>query len=271
MHPIRRAYRSLVKTEERWFRCDTSGSSADILRVFAAPIRLTALQCKALDTLVIDLCKSDEALWEQVDKDTRYDIRRAERDGVQVRSDVETGTDWLTLFKADYEQLRRRKSLDVLRTWQIEELVARGALSASTSHDASGAILTWHVYVVSAERARLLHSVTRLNDAADAGMRAMIGRANRHHHWRDILRFRDEGKREYDLGGIYRGTEDNAKKTISDFKSQFGGRPVTVYDATIALTWRGRLGLMAAERVRSLGAAFRKARAPADTRAELRP
>ena len=74
-------------------------------------------------------------------------------------------------------------------------------------------------------------------------MAAYIGRANRLHHWLDVLRFRDEGFAIYDFGGWYAGTANDELLRINRFKESFGGEVVLQYNCDQALSWKGMLAL----------------------------
>jgi hypothetical protein len=81
-------------------------------------------------------------------------------------------------------------------------------------------------------------------------MAAYFGRANRLHHWSDILRFRDERFAIYDFGGWYPGTHDQALLRVNLFKESFGGELVTQYNCDQGVTWKGNLGLWLARVIR---------------------
>jgi len=55
---------------------------------------------------------------------------------------------------------------------------------------------------------------------------ALVGRANRWCHWKDMLYLREQGIRTYDMGGIAVGAEAAAVSGINDFKIRFGGTTV---------------------------------------------
>ena len=74
-------------------------------------------------------------------------------------------------------------------------------------------------------------------------MAAYIGRANRLHHWLDVLRFRDEGFAIYDFGGWYAGRENEELLRINCFKESFGGKVVFHYKCDQGLSWKGSLAL----------------------------
>src|SRR5271156_3508662 len=106
-----------------------------------------------------------------------------------------------------------------------------------------GATVVWHVHAVTQEKATLLHSASHFRQLDDNEARAVVGRANRLLHWRDMLFFKAEGKSVYDFGGWYAGTEDVELLRINQFKEGFGGVRNDQFNGGIALSWRGWLYL----------------------------
>jgi len=86
-----------------------------------------------------------------------------------------------------------------------------------------GATVVWHVHAVTQEKATLLHSASHFRQLDDNEARAVVGRANRLLHWRDMLFFKAEGKSVYDFGGWYASTENVELLRINQFKEGFGG------------------------------------------------
>ena len=99
--------------------------------------------------------------------------------------------------------------------------------------------VAWHVHVAVNRRATLLHSASHFRNLDDNELRAVVGRANRLLHWKDIIGFKAEGLEVYDFGGWYAGSEDQALLKINQFKEGFGGSRVEQVNAALALSWRG--------------------------------
>jgi hypothetical protein len=72
----------------------------------------------------------------------------------------------------------------------------------------------------------------------------MVGRANRYHHWQDIVKFKNLGIATYDLGGWYADTTDPAKININKFKEEFGGELVKHFNCRHGITTKGKLFLL---------------------------
>jgi hypothetical protein len=235
--------RGLITIEEVWFDGPLPAGPADMVRFRQRPLLPDGCTGETFHTLTIDLRRSEEALWDGVQKDVRYEIRRAERDGVGVEFDQQADAAALAALDEAYGGLSRRKSLGALDKGYLRSLAARNMLSISRARATDGASCSWHVYVVDGRRLRLLHSVSEQRDSHSPAERAFIGRANRFHHWRDMMHFRALGYSVYDLGGWYAGSDDEPKLRINRFKEGFGGTLEVSFNALWGLSVKGRAAL----------------------------
>jgi hypothetical protein len=235
--------RGLIRIEEVWFDGPLPAGTADMVRFRQRPRLPEGCTGETFHTLIIDLRQSEDALWDGVQKDVRYEIRRAERDGVVVELDQQANPAALAALEEAYEGLSRRKSLGTLDKGYLRSLAARNMLSISRARAADGASCSWHVYVVDGQRLRLLHSVSEQRDGHSPAERASIGRANRLHHWQDMMHFRARGFSIYDLGGWYAGSDDEPKLRINRFKEGFGGTHEVSFNALWGLSVKGRAAL----------------------------
>lgn len=194
---------------------------------------------KPFSTLTINLLLPEAQLLEGLNRDTKYKVRRAAgKDLVECIHEAGAGDDVCRAFHAFYEAFAVAKGLDRL---PMEQLLARargGTLRFSRAVHA-GATVVWHVHVMGPHSASLLHSASLFRQLDDNEARAVIGRANRLLHWRDMLAFKAEGKRLYDFGGWYAGHEDAELLRINQFKEGFGGQRTDQVNAGLALSWRG--------------------------------
>jgi hypothetical protein len=214
-------------------------------------------------TSILDLREPLDILWNHLDSNTRYDVRRAERDGVKW-VDYDTPTDpTCQEFVDAYATLTHHRGLPPVTAETLAPLRDAGMLKfSSTTHSSFPRdVLTWHAYLVAGERVCLLHSVTvGREDVSDRSIGQLLGRANRLHHWRDIGHFHKLGYKLYDLGGWYAGSSDQRRLGINKFKAEFGGVVTPHYNGVHALSGKGRIlvGLRRARRITS-------DRAPNDT------
>ena len=239
----RRLYHAGIVTEEQWFALAPAQPASDIVMAHALIEMPDCGTKRRRETLLLDLRADEGTIWNGIDKGARYEIRRAEKEGLAVRFYAEIPDRIVAAFDEAYEVLRTRKPLPPLRSGRLRALASSGALRVSSCADSEGEILSWHIYAAKGAAARLLHSVSIFDNADPSARRAKIGRANRFHHWQDILEFKRRGLSVYDFGGIYLGKADPAQQSIAAFKRQFGGVGRTVYDVVVPITWRGQIAV----------------------------
>ena len=238
-----RTYRRLVRTQVLFFAPPDAFPRVDILKLCNLPAPFPGVSNASLPTVVIDLRQPEDALWNGVEPKTRKVIRQAARDGVEVERVQLSAENW-NEFHAAYQKLRgRKKAADPLGIGQIGELIEQGLFVLTASRDTAGNVLSWHGYICGHGRARLINTVSAIDPSRDSQWNNLVGRAHRLHHWKDMLLFKEEGAKAYDLGGVYRGTEDREQINIAKFKTSFGGEPAETYDAVLPLTAKGRLAM----------------------------
>ena len=85
----------------------------------------------------------------------------------------------------------------------------------------------------------MLHSASLFRGKAAAD-RAVVGRANRWLHWRDMLEFKRRGLQRYDWGGMFEDESVPEQASINSFKREFGGAATRTYNCTVPLTFWGK-------------------------------
>lgn len=244
-----RVYRRLVRTRVAFFAVPEALPDADVLKLCNLPEPYPGVANESCPTIVIDLTACEEDLWNAVDPKSRKVIRQAGRDGVTVEPVALTEENWNAFLAAYRRLLGRKQKAGALGVGQISELVAQDRFVVTVSRDANGAILSWHGYVLADGRARMLNTVSAIDPARDSQWNNLVGRANRLHHWQDMLRFKQDGITSFDLGGVYRGADDQEQLNITRFKRSFGGRFADTFDAVLPLTLKGRLALLLVARM----------------------
>jgi hypothetical protein len=243
--------KKFVRIAEGWFGEEPDAAGVDIVRGFQRDAPQADALCREFHTILIDLTRAREALLASMKQGCQYKIRRAgARDGLVYECANAARAEWLARFCDLYDEFTPRKSLPPLdRAW-LMLMAETGALYVSHVSDAaSGDALTWHTHYLSHGRATLLHSASVTPPDADPPTRNRAGRANRFHHWQDMLWFKAEGATVYDLGGWYSGDTDARRLGINRFKEDFGGVVVKNYINERALTFKGRLFLRARQTV----------------------
>lgn len=235
--------RKFVRIAEYWNGEEAYLKGVDIERYFQQPQRIEGMFCRDFYTILIDLLDDPETLLARMKRDTRYEIRRAEREGFIY--DFFSGSD-AAVFKEFcdyYDEFARQKNQPRMRRPWLSLLAESGALNLTRIATPAGDTLVWHGYHCSSQRATLLYSASIFRDDESSAHRNLVGRANRYQHWLDILRFKAQGLSIYDLGGWYEGAEDQKRLSINRFKEEFGGNIVHNYICERASTLKGSLFL----------------------------
>ncbi|MBX9252829.1 hypothetical protein H1Q63_02260 [Desmonostoc muscorum CCALA 125] len=194
-------------------------------------------------TRLIDLTKSHDELWENISSNDRYKIRRAEqKDQVVYEYWERINSDILNKFSDFYDLFALQKGLSKINRTQLKNRVDANVIDISHVKLKNGDSLVWHVYYRSKNRVCLLHSASLKNNN-DTSYQSILGRANRYHHWQDIVRFKNLGISTYDFGGWYTGNTDQEKLGINQFKEKFGGEVVKNFNCVNGITMKGKLYL----------------------------
>jgi hypothetical protein len=242
--------RRFVRIAEAW----ASGGEGqlpevDLVRWFQRDAPMKGAFCRPYPTLVVDLTRPEGRLFSAMKPGTRYEIRRAEREGARWAwwDGRESGV--IDRFAEVYQRFAERRGLPGLDRTRLELMARSGCLVVSAADPGERRPAVWHVYHRDLDRATLLHSASLSADSPDGALRGLHGRANRFQHWQDVRFFKARGDAIYDFGGWYSGSGDPRRLGINRFKEGFGGDLVTVYVCERPLTWRGRVFLAARRRL----------------------
>jgi lipid II:glycine glycyltransferase (peptidoglycan interpeptide bridge formation enzyme) len=209
------------KRKEFWFY-DSEKIDAGIYNVFCysnkkdASIRRNVL---IEQTSIINLEKTEEELFNQINRTFKYHIKKAEKLGVSVKTEffpsIEKCNQIINEFSVFVEEKKIEWNLK-----RIEVLQKINKLIISEAYLNEKKIST-HVYLHDGNRVVLLHSYHQHNRLDEK----IKGYANKFLHWQDIISFKKFGLKLYDLGGI------NMEKHlgISIFKLAFGGDVIDCY------------------------------------------
>ena len=142
-------------------------------------------------------------------------------------------------FCGFYDVFARQKGLPPAYRRGLRAACEARQLVLSTAAHEGGRRIVWHAYIRRAQRAVLLHTVSHFR--ADGSDRALVGRANRWLHWKDMLAFRAEGATDYDWGGLFADENVPEQASINGFKREFGGREIESYNCVVGSTLKGRV------------------------------
>ncbi|GAX39160.1 hypothetical protein NIES4075_01110 [Tolypothrix sp. NIES-4075] len=204
---------------------------------------IESVQSDEFHTRLIDLTKSHDELYESIGKNDRYKIRRAEqKDDVVYEYWEQPDSDIIKIFSDFYDLFALQKGLSKMNRSRLKKRAEAGVLDISCVKLKDGSPLVWHVYYRSKNRVCLSYSASlKKND--DTSYQSILGRANRYHHWQDIVRFKNSGIGIYDWGGWYVGNTDQEKLGINEFKEKFGGEIVKSFNCYRGITIKGKLYL----------------------------
>ncbi|MBV8295512.1 MAG: GNAT family N-acetyltransferase [Acidimicrobiia bacterium] len=240
-----------IAVGELWFEQEPDGTAVDIIRHRGRLTPPDVGEWVPLPTLHADLTAPSDQLLSDVKKNVRYEIRRAEADGVGVHHVPAPSTAQTVEFADFYDAFAADKCQPLAPRALLERCRGSGMLTLSwVEHE--GTTLGWHAHVRSGRWVRLLLSGSHFRLQGDPSLRAMIGRANRHLHWKDFAFFQANGVETYDWGGIYTGTEDPEQLRIADFKRGFGGHLAHTYECLYPVSTLGRLSFRARSTIRGL-------------------
>lgn len=168
-------------------------------------------------TKVIDLTKDEKELQAGFDKNTSYEIRRAEKEDITTSVELK-----VEHFKNFYNQFAKTKGLPPLNN-SINHYDTNLVITKAEYDEKE---IVMHSYIIdeSLKRVRLFHSASLFRNVLDTQTRAVIGRANRLLHFMDMKHFKSLGFMEYDLGGYAMDTKDETLCQINKFKDGFGGK-----------------------------------------------
>ena len=165
-------------------------------------------------TTCLDLTRSPDDLLNEVNRTTRYHIRKGGKLGVETQVFDHPTAEQIMKFVEGHRADSRKRGLGGIEPERVNRLVGAGAFTI-TQALLDGRVLATHGYVHDETRARLLVSY----GAPDLADEALRGYANKLLHWEDLLAFRDSGRSVYDFGGI----DLDEAAGIARFKLSFGG------------------------------------------------
>ena len=171
-------------------------------------------------TLITDLTLTEKELMSSFKKNTRYEIRRAEREGVETRfyNGNDVSESFLNRFSETYKKMYATKGMKRgFNTKLVREYCKSDSLSYS--------------YIYDDKNSRFFYSCSLFRENKDES--ALIGWANRYLHWQDFLYLRKQGISTYDWGGI---NDIENPDNIALFKMSFCGEPINTYNYVLAKT-----------------------------------
>lgn len=187
-------------------------------------------------TQIIDLSKPPAELFRNLSSNTRYKIRRAEREGTTPAVHTSPSPSEVGSFCDFYDTFATQKALGYCNRNKLQALMDTNALILTKATESDGTTLAAHAYIGDQQirRARLLYSASHYRGAEDTETRNRIGRANRFLHWYEIEQLKQLGYESYDLGGLPIDETNAEKNAIARFKREFGGAHIIEYNGYLS-------------------------------------
>jgi Uncharacterized protein involved in methicillin resistance len=171
----------------------------------------------SINTLINDLNVTEAELFRSFKKQTKYEINRSIRDNL-IEIDLQaTMDDFIPLYNR-FAAKRGWRSFKVR-----EEMLHNLHVTTCKQNDK---IIISHLYFLdyNSKRVCLESTVSDLCCTDDIHYKALLGRANRHLHYSDMLYFKNQGFESYDFGGYdNHNINDKKKLGINKFKESFKG------------------------------------------------
>ncbi len=193
-------------------------------------------------SLITDLRKKPEEIYEEFSKNYRYEIRRAGKEEVNCVSyfseDLKDNPDILASFKREYTNFVKLKGIaNSYNEPAMQQYIANGnVLLTKALKDKQS--YAQHVYLYNNKFARLLYSVSNFRTKdLDPNF---AGRANKYLHWHDIQHLCEHKIEVLDWGGISSVENPNG---IDRFKIGFGGKEHAYHNIIIGKSLIGQLAI----------------------------
>lgn len=193
-------------------------------------LHIKGFTCQNELTNVIDLTQDLDTIWKKMDnKNVRYWINRAEREGIKIRIN-EDYDQFYKIYRSFIKKKRIKSLFDIfgVRSTSLESMKKHGTLFVA---EYKGEILAGTLYLEDdAHIEAWLGASKRLE--SDKKKKTLVACANRLLDWEAIKYAKDKGIKEFDLGGLWPEEEakkDTMKQGINDFKLSFGGKTVDCY------------------------------------------
>ncbi|MEO8761004.1 MAG: hypothetical protein ABI388_06990 [Bacteroidia bacterium] len=210
-----------LKRKEFWFY-DAEKINKGTYNVFCYSNEKNAKQKPNVlfeQTSLIDLKKTEEELFSEINRTFKYHIKKAEKIGVIIDVNYSPTVEKCNEVIKEFSPFAKKKNIEwnpkrIKAVQKINKLV----ISEAFLHEEK---IVTHVYLHDTNRIVLLHSYSQPNFKNEN----IKGYANKLLHWQDIIIFKKFGLKTYDFGGI------NLQKHpgISAFKLSFGGNLIDGY------------------------------------------
>jgi len=170
-------------------------------------------------TIVLDISKPEQELLDQMHQKTRYNIRLAQKKGIEIE---ESGD--IDSFVKLLKQTAKRDKFHLHPDEYYQKMIEQDMIKLFTAKY-QGQVIAANLVCFFGQTATYLHG------ASDYEHRHLM--ASYLLQWQTILQAKEQGFRDYDFWGI----DENKWPGITRFKKGFGGNEIT-YPGSFDLTFR---------------------------------
>ena len=214
------------KIKRIWFHQATQKRGCTLLRLMRIPEpsgerpSRNELSYTVINSLTVDY----DMLLSSARKTVRNEVRRAEKDGLEIikydSKELKKEPSFVDAFEQAYLEFAKKMNNEAVTSAynrkKIDQYIAANCFMLTYAE--KGNLQVYHAYVYDENEVVLIYSVSDFRD--DTVDRNLAGRANRYLHFRDMLLFKDLGLSYYDWGNI---SDPENYNGIDIFKTSFGG------------------------------------------------
>ena len=187
-----------------------------------------------------NLTLSKSQIFSSLDNKFRYEVGRAQRESMFCQA---LQVDNFDLFNDIYEmyvKFSHTKKIDFIKKGILKKYIENDSLYITyATLKRTDIILQYHIYFKNLNEAVLLASFLNLNVFENIESK-FFGWANRLLHWEDMLFFKENNVRIYNLGGM--GNPPSARnKNIIKFKAEMNPEIKTYYYGLIPISWKAKI------------------------------
>lgn len=187
---------------------------------------------------------NEDEIQKKFNKNYRYEIRRANKEGIDYQDFTDVDESTLTDFENIYNSMFREKNLDnkFNRNMIISGIESGKVVITAAKSIGKDRCRVYHAYFYDSVKTVLIYSASSLWGEEEKSKVALIGRMNKALHWHDMCYFKKAGCDYYEWGGIENPEKLNG---IAKFKAGFGGELKYYYNYTIPINLKGKIYIYA--------------------------
>ncbi|RDU24779.1 peptidoglycan bridge formation glycyltransferase FemA/FemB family protein [Anaerosacchariphilus polymeriproducens] len=205
---------------------------------------------KTFKTIIIDLLKNEDSLFKEFNKSLRRAIRRVEeQDRIDFFCYLEPSNEQIHEYVQYFNEFAEAKNIYTCDEPLLNSLAEIGCLRiVGARSKESGEVLVYNTFIQDKIRARGQFSASLSYKYSDnKEKRNFIADANKALEWYTIKMYKNDGYKEYDLGGVTLDPDRPEMNGIDQYKMQFGGKVVEEYNYTCTFTFKGKIAFFLKE------------------------